>query len=78
MTQSLVQRVSDAKSNSKERGQLGVVVDSEDLKFNDDDACGIEYKREILKRYLMTVTLTVSDTSEVLKQCLGTLLYQRG
>ena len=70
--------MSDAKSNSKERGQLGVVVDSEALKFNDDDACGIEYKREILKRYLMTVMLTVSDTSEVLKQCLGTLLYQRG
>ena len=70
--------MSDAKSNSKERGQLGVVVDSEALKFNDVDVSGIEYKREILKRYLMTVTLTVSDTSEVLKQCLGTLLYQWG
>ena len=70
--------MSDAKSNLKERGQLGVVVDSEALKFNDDDVSGIEYKREILKRYLMTMTLTVSDTSEVLKQCLGTLLYQQG
>jgi hypothetical protein len=36
--------VSDAKSNSRKEAKEAV-VDSEALKFNDDDAGGVEYKR---------------------------------
>jgi hypothetical protein len=38
--------VSDAKSNSRKEDK-GVVVDSEALKFNGDDASDVEYRRDL-------------------------------